>query len=310
MQGLIGNAGKFVNLWEIMDSFRAFKLAIVFQKLEKYSNKCQAVIDQTEHDAVSYSSTSNALASLPIGASLEVGVTDTLHREICDFLEHEMHPLCDELKFTHTAQTIIPIVRYLNDKNSRINISSLDANLRSVKDAISRDCFKLTFVQVVSSLTDYLNKDSLFGDAVKDCFPSASEDIKNAGNCLAVELPTAAVFHLMCVVEWGLRAFAIDLGLIEVLIGRKNNKTKPIEYAQWEQILNQLSDKIKVKIESIADWSQKQHAQEFYYTAKEEFEAFRHAWRIHVMHAHRSYGLEDAIAVSLCANISETLPPQ
>jgi hypothetical protein len=160
-----------------------------------------------------------------------------------------------------------------------------------------RDCFKIAFVQIDPSLMGYLEKESLLGSEVQESFKSAAEDIKNAGNSIAVGLPTAAVFHLMCVVEWGLRAFAIDLGLLEVSVGRKNNRTKPIEYAQWEQILNQLSEKIKIKIESIAELPQKQQAQEFYWPAKEEFEAFRDAWRIHVMHAHRSYNLEDAIAV-------------
>src|SRR5438034_3071734 len=43
----------------------------------------------------------------------------------------------------------------------------------------------------------YEQRGSLFGDAVIKGFPSAIEDIEEAGKCYATERTTACVFHLM-----------------------------------------------------------------------------------------------------------------
>jgi hypothetical protein len=51
-----------------------------------------------------------------------------------------------------------------------------------------------------------------FGNAVWNVFPSAIDDSIEAGKCIALERYTAAVFHLMRVLEAGLKALAKALG--------------------------------------------------------------------------------------------------
>jgi hypothetical protein len=51
-----------------------------------------------------------------------------------------------------------------------------------------------------------------FGNAVWNAFPSAIDDSIEAGKCIALERYTAAVFHLMRVLEAGLKALAKALG--------------------------------------------------------------------------------------------------
>ena len=68
----------------------------------------------------------------------------------------------------------------------------------------------------------------------------AVEDIREAGNCMAADCNTAAVFHLMRAVEWGLRALCVDLGFRK--LKRRNSKTgevryTPIAYEDWDNIL-------------------------------------------------------------------------
>jgi hypothetical protein len=73
-------------------------------------------------------------------------------------------------------------------------------------------------------------KEPLFGQLVADRFPDAADDISEAGKCLALQRGTAAVMHLMRVVEVGLKALA---------------KFLRIPYApSWESYLKQISDKI------------------------------------------------------------------
>jgi hypothetical protein len=65
-------------------------------------------------------------------------------------------------------------------------------------------------------------------------------DLKHAANCCVLEEDTAAVFHLMRGVEWGLRAFCYHLGFKNVKSTKKSGQIvfTPIEYATWETVLS------------------------------------------------------------------------
>ena len=47
----------------------------------------------------------------------------------------------------------------------------------------------------------FYQQKALFGEAVAKKFPKATSDLENAGNCLALQQPTACVFHLMRAME-------------------------------------------------------------------------------------------------------------
>src|SRR2546423_3799871 len=53
----------------------------------------------------------------------------------------------------------------------------------------------------------------LFGESVAKSFPSASDDVAESGKCIATDRGTAAVFHLMRVMEAGLKSLAKQLGI-------------------------------------------------------------------------------------------------
>jgi hypothetical protein len=137
------------------------------------------------------------------------------------------------------------------------------------------------------------------GPEVINAFPSAGPDIIEAGNCLAAECHTAAVFHLMRVVEWGLRALAASLGVRRIRTSKKpgNNKYTPISYTEWERILDGLQTAVDAKITKMKRGKAKQDLQEFYYPALQDIRGIRDAWRNHVMHTRAEYGLEDVMAV-------------
>ncbi|MGA2270227.1 MAG: hypothetical protein ABSH44_17280 [Bryobacteraceae bacterium] len=58
-----------------------------------------------------------------------------------------------------------------------------------------------------------LGKRMEFFGPVIAAFPSAEDDIREAGNCFALDRPTATVFHLMRVMEAGLKAVSKALGV-------------------------------------------------------------------------------------------------
>jgi len=133
----------------------------------------------------------------------------------------------------------------------------------------------------VSSDKKYLiSADSLFGEQVANAFPSAEQDIKHAGNCLAFDEWTASVFHSMRILEIGLTVLAKSL---EVNTDRQ----------EWEYLIDHTQNKIKTISEAThgKDW---RVDQQFYSEAALQFRYFKNAWRNHVMHVRDTYDEERA----------------
>jgi hypothetical protein len=93
----------------------------------------------------------------------------------------------------------------------------------------------------------YCDNDKLLGEGVAERFKGTQNDIVEAGNCYAIGCNTAAVFHLMRVVEIGLRVLAKRVG-IKRITGKKPH---PIEYAEWGTLIDAIKAKIKTKIEAL-----------------------------------------------------------
>jgi hypothetical protein len=128
----------------------------------------------------------------------------------------------------------------------------------------------------------------LFGDAVRDAFPSASHDIQEAGNCLAVGCGTATVFHLMRAAEYALRALANDRDV-------KIPKDVPIDLATWEDLLRQL-EITETAIQQNTRTAAREAQYRFYHGAMMELRAFKNKFRNAVMHTRDSYDPDEALS--------------
>jgi hypothetical protein len=106
-------------------------------------------------------------------------------------------------------------------------------------------------------------------------------------NCLAADLHTAAVFHLMITSEYGLRALAKHL---------KVKTKRTLEFSDWEAIISAIDTKlnaIKTKPRGI----KKQNDLEFYRSLLTECNEFKDVWRNNIMHARRRYNEREATNV-------------
>jgi hypothetical protein len=161
------------------------------------------------------------------------------------------------------------------------------------------DLAECKFLRVPKGLHSYVDSDALLGFTVAKAFASARPDLKAAGNCLAADCNTAAVFHMMRAVEWALRALGTHLGFRQLRAVKKSGKRKyvPISHLEWEKIIDQLQVRVDRRIEKMRPGKRKQEAQEFYYPALQEVRAIRDAWRNHVMHSRAEYSEEDATAI-------------
>ena len=153
-----------------------------------------------------------------------------------------------------------------------------------VFDAIMADAKKYGFLRVATDRKDYVDKTHLSGEEVFNAYPSARSDITEAGNCLAAECTTAAVFHLMRAAEVALRALATD---------------RAVQYPDCSISSKQVGDLLSALDKKLADmrmadgklWQSRdiKDAQiRFFYSAIAEFRDFNEAWRKHMAHAHEN----------------------
>jgi hypothetical protein len=185
---------------------------------------------------------------------------------------------------------------------SRVGITWQEAcsELRVLRQCVEADLEDKWFAFVLPEKAALLVTAKKDWARVLKAIPNTTDDIREALYCYALERDTASVFHLMRAAEWGLRAFCSHFGFKKVRnFVKKNQRVEytPIEYEVWEKILNQLRPKVDKKLNSLKKGSNKQVKQEFYNSILAEIEAFKGAWRNHVMHSRRHYSAEDAKSI-------------
>jgi hypothetical protein len=128
-----------------------------------------------------------------------------------------------------------------------------------------------------------------------ESFPSAAPEIRAAVDLYCMEHPTASVFHLMRAVEVALRVLAKQLRV-------KLPKGKPIEVAQWQEILDGIDDAKGSVAQSRASPA-KSRAFEFYSSAGRHMEGFKDKYRNAVSHSIKRY--EDHEALSCMIHVRD-----
>jgi hypothetical protein len=202
--------------------------------------------------------------------------------------------------FQESLDTLAASESHLRDYRKKAEIAALATEAAHSRDALMIAAQNRKFLRVALSRADYVDSDALLGSEVYGAFESARSDIREAGNCLAADCNTAAVFHLMRAVEWGMRALCVDLGVRK--LRTRNKKTgkisyKLIEFSEWETILNTLQERVDRKLAKVKRGPKKQLYQEFYYPVLQDIRGIREAWRNHTMHTRREYTASDADAI-------------
>ena len=140
------------------------------------------------------------------------------------------------------------------------------------------------FLSVPADKVTYYQQDKLlFGNDVHTQFPSASFEMDEAGKCIALCRYTAAIFHLMRIMEISIRATARCLGIPDpVKPGDRN----------WGNILKDIKAGIDAKWPTqTARQSGDGHLFENIYAS---LDAVRNPWRNATMHVENKYTEEEA----------------
>jgi hypothetical protein len=144
------------------------------------------------------------------------------------------------------------------------------------------------FFYVPSERAKFYDNNDILGDDARVAFPSAYRELKAAGNCLACGQWTASVFHTMRAAEIGVRTMGQSLGV--------SFPNKPLERAEWQQILDQSDSKIKA-IGQQPKTAARNNDLHFYSQAAAEFRYLKDGWRIEVAHSRASYDEDEATKI-------------
>lgn len=183
---------------------------------------------------------------------------------------------CQKNGFAASAATI---ERMLNLYRRReVKIADLRSLAAELKGRLHDELRQALFFRVDSENAKYFVTPNLFGDAVAEHYAPAISDIEEAGKCLALARPTACVFHLMRVMELGLKGVA---------------KALEIPYApSWESYLRQINARIAEKHQhKDAAWRKEEP---FFQEVAGDLTSIKIAWRNPTMHIVRKYSSLEA----------------
>jgi hypothetical protein len=159
-------------------------------------------------------------------------------------------------------------------------IEALHKAIEQLWNSVALELDSRKFYGPLTKYASYYEQPKLFGDEVFNKFPSANNDIFEAGTCLALERGTATVMHLMRVVEVGLKVLASAVGVgVQPDWGSYIREMRAIDDA--------LTTKIKVAGKRTPD-------EQFYAEARVTIDGVKIAWRNPTMHVENNYSPERA----------------
>lgn len=225
-----------------------------------------------------------------------IGLTKTPNEEILsdEIVKHVESGLeffevrLKKLELTHSLK-YISVIRKLLTKP--ITHGRLVDELEILNVRIDHELEDLVVGFIPKEKVKYFQQEKLFGEDVFEKFPEAREEIKEAGNCFAINHNTACVFHLMRAAEFAVKQMYWDMAHRKNLIYGKDKTTgkplsKPIELCDWKTLITGLRlalDQLeKGKSKSVT----KHKTHSFYSEAIGIFNLIKDGWRNTISHGH------------------------
>jgi hypothetical protein len=185
----------------------------------------------------------------------------------------EIHRECLDLGLTTTYE----MAERLIDKAPPATYAALFADLDHLDGALTTALKKEGVFRIPPERKDYLENHDLFGPKVSSAFPSCARDIERAGSCYALGQEDACVHHLMLVLERGLNAAAVKIGV-------------SYQRTNWQNIIDQIASKLKSEPRG--------PERDFLLEVNSQFGFLKDAYRNHSEHAHDDpYDMDKAISI-------------
>jgi len=207
-----------------------------------------------------------------------------------------------------TADTVKDIINALQAANAILrNFQWLNDQVTTIEKLVERELTHKVFLYITPEKSRFFpvgNNPYPLTEAVFKAFPSATYDTNEAAWSLALDRSTAAVFHLMRILEIALSELGKVFGV-------------SLAHTNWGNALDQIEAKIRI-MHTDPVWKAKpdcKEQQEFYAQAASHFGILKDAWRNYTMHIRAKYTEDEAeqifatvkaFMVKLSERISET----
>lgn len=247
------------SLWDLMEYFEAHDVFTAKRELYAYELELYREVDElgNAHNRVEGSDASHAI----------------------EVLERVRKPFPAK-EYAQVAATSSRLYSFIT---SGCTFEEMYIRVVALRESMEDELRGRSLVFVPGLNTKYYDNPKAFGEAVWTAFPHAEKDVREACNCYALDLGTACVFHLMRVLEKGLKVMADSLGI-------------PSDHDCWGIILDRIEASI-AKLKDERGTKERLADQQFYSEAAIEFRYFKDAWRNHVMHSSMHYEPEQALEI-------------
>lgn len=239
-------------------------------------------------DAAEFMQLIHALLSTElVGRDLR-GPVDERGKQIFESSRVEIMRICESLGLPMSVKTAD------NMLNACETFPQFHQAIQQITNTVMIELKGRKFYGPLLRYEQYYSQPKLFGNDVFDSFPSANDDIYEAGTCLALERSTACVMHLMRVLECGLAALANAVGV------KKQN--------DWGKYIKEIGEELDRRAVTSGARSADE---QFYAETAANFDRLRRAYRNPTMHPDKTYSQERAeeILVAVKSFMSH-LPPR
>ncbi|BBN89710.1 hypothetical protein AZSP09_27330 [Azospira sp. I09] len=162
-----------------------------------------------------------------------------------------------------------------------LNASEIAQGLKDLYARMEDECTLRKFLTLSDTQAGYVFPSSPpFGLEVVQKLPKIAYEVEEASKCIGLGLDTAAVFHLMRVVEIGIEAIRKSLAIPDPVKASGRN---------WGILIKKISDAISEK----SQWASKDDKQ-FFFEVLASLDAVRNAWRNATMHVETKYKPEES----------------
>ena len=205
----------------------------------------------------------------------------------------ELRVQCEQLVLSATVAQLERIDLMIADGIN--NVPMFTAALMEVTSRMN-DELSARYVYCLDSKQATYIQAHQFAVVASDRFPDAIPDMEEAAKCYAFERPTACIFHLMRVTEYGINAIAKLLNI-------------PDHNPTWEPIIRKIDAELKL------DYKHRQYkgSQDLLANMSTHLHAVKVAWRNKTMHVEKINTMEHAKEIydatcGLMRYLGENLP--
>lgn len=207
---------------------------------------------------------------------------------VSNLILKQVQPLCDVLQLQNTTQQCHLLLTKLS-VHPPLTQEVLRSGLADLRATLCAELRTRFFLFIPADEAAFFNKDNLFGS---EYHPKASKEVNDeinaAGTCISLGSYTAAMFHLMRVLEFGLRALARHLKV------KKVKSNIPLEHGTWEELIRAIEGK-NAQLMARPRGFKRQNELDFYSGLLIEMRTFKDYWRNAVMHTRASYDKRQAL---------------